>query len=502
MRTRRRPRAGPVAGVALAVWLAPAEPLAAQLSAGFSVASFQLNLSNPGARSLGMGGAFTARADDATAAYANPAGLMTLPRPELSFEGRSATFRLPLVAAEPVVNGFSASTDAGDRVLLEGTSAAAPLGSPDATDATASFLSLVLPRRPWTFAVFRHQLAKLEATSGVTPLPPVTTTGAFDFFQATSGETRTRARVDVAGYGFAVARSIGPRMSLGVTLIHNEALLDAQRSSTVVETIPDVRGDPQPRRFDFASSVRGEDSDLTVNLGVRVQPGNLWTFGASYREGASFALAELETIEDFEGPTLFRSLPAADFRLPDVLSAGAAVDASRNLIVSLEWDRVRYSRLRGPAAVPVWLANYLAMEPDAIDRLGRFSVDDADELRAGLEYSFWRHRLVPAIRFGVWYDPEHKVRFESSVDCPEPAVRRENVLVCLVDQDFSPDVQGKVEDAAVANSLELLFPRGEDDLHLTGGFGIVVRNRLQLDAAVDWVSGDRYTLSLSGIVHF
>jgi hypothetical protein len=29
---------------------------------------------NPGARSLGLGGAFVALADDATAAYANPAG--------------------------------------------------------------------------------------------------------------------------------------------------------------------------------------------------------------------------------------------------------------------------------------------------------------------------------------------------------------------------------------------------------------------------------------------
>ena len=45
--------------------------------------SFQLSLSNPGARSLGFGGAFVAIADDATAAWANPAGLVQLARPEL-----------------------------------------------------------------------------------------------------------------------------------------------------------------------------------------------------------------------------------------------------------------------------------------------------------------------------------------------------------------------------------------------------------------------------------
>nr|HRC87947.1 UPF0164 family protein [Thermoanaerobaculia bacterium] len=40
--------------------------------------TFKFNLSTPGARSLGLGGAFLALADDATAAYSNPAGLTNL----------------------------------------------------------------------------------------------------------------------------------------------------------------------------------------------------------------------------------------------------------------------------------------------------------------------------------------------------------------------------------------------------------------------------------------
>ncbi|MGB5658326.1 MAG: UPF0164 family protein [Thermoanaerobaculia bacterium] len=53
------------------------------------------SLANPGARSPGLGGAFTALADDATAALANPAGLDQLAEPEVSVEGRqrSATAR-------------------------------------------------------------------------------------------------------------------------------------------------------------------------------------------------------------------------------------------------------------------------------------------------------------------------------------------------------------------------------------------------------------------------
>jgi long-subunit fatty acid transport protein len=49
-------------------------------------AAFQFNFNNPGSRAAGMGGAFISQADDATAAYANPAGLVNLVIPEASME--------------------------------------------------------------------------------------------------------------------------------------------------------------------------------------------------------------------------------------------------------------------------------------------------------------------------------------------------------------------------------------------------------------------------------
>src|SRR5919198_5041141 len=53
---------------------------------------FQFNFNNPGARALGMGGAFLAVADDATAVVTNPAGLPTLQRPEMSAEVKFTKF--------------------------------------------------------------------------------------------------------------------------------------------------------------------------------------------------------------------------------------------------------------------------------------------------------------------------------------------------------------------------------------------------------------------------
>src|SRR3954453_7227001 len=64
-------------------------PLAAQNTDIESLSGLQFNFGNPGARSLGMGGAFLGLADDASAAEANPAGLTILRKPEVSVEARN-----------------------------------------------------------------------------------------------------------------------------------------------------------------------------------------------------------------------------------------------------------------------------------------------------------------------------------------------------------------------------------------------------------------------------
>ena len=62
-------------------------PALAQTTSGLNAGS-QFDFSLPGARSLSLGGAFVALADDATAVWGNPAGLTILTRPEVSVEGR------------------------------------------------------------------------------------------------------------------------------------------------------------------------------------------------------------------------------------------------------------------------------------------------------------------------------------------------------------------------------------------------------------------------------
>src|SRR5688500_13393226 len=75
-----------------------------------------------GARAYGMGGAFLARADDATAASWNPAGLSYLRRPELSLVGARTSF-----AAEEVRPGGFVTTESGSGRVADFVAATHPV---------------------------------------------------------------------------------------------------------------------------------------------------------------------------------------------------------------------------------------------------------------------------------------------------------------------------------------------------------------------------------------
>ncbi len=114
-------------------------PLAAQNVDIEALSGLQFNFGNPGARSLGMGGAFLGLADDASAAEANPAGLTILRKPEVSLEVRNyleqqlftTTGTFPDVVRTPF-------THHSDRAVL-------------------SFASFVYPVKNFTFGAYFHE---------------------------------------------------------------------------------------------------------------------------------------------------------------------------------------------------------------------------------------------------------------------------------------------------------------------------------------------------------
>ena len=84
--------------------LVSAAPAAAQVESAL-LSKITFNLTNPGGKSLAMGGAFTAIADDATAAIANPAGLGLLSSVEVGISGKRSDDVIGLVTARSTASG-------------------------------------------------------------------------------------------------------------------------------------------------------------------------------------------------------------------------------------------------------------------------------------------------------------------------------------------------------------------------------------------------------------
>ena len=94
------------------------------------------------------------------------------------------------------------------------------------------------------------------------------------------------------------------------------------------------------------------------------------------------------------------------------------------------------------------------------------TVDDGDELRIGAEYVFVKTTPIVAVRGGVWFDPDHRLR----------ATEDANVVVTA------------------------LRPPGEDEVHVAAGVGLVFK-KMQLDLGAD-LSERVDTVSLSLIFKF
>src|SRR5256885_15298657 len=127
-------------------------PLAAQNTDIESLSGLQFNFGNPGARSLGMGGAFLGLADDASAAEANPAGLTILRKPEVSLETRNYQ--------EKQVFTTSGTFPDIPRTAFSHYSQRADI----------SFASFVYPVKNFTLGVYYHEPLRNEVSRQVVPV--------------------------------------------------------------------------------------------------------------------------------------------------------------------------------------------------------------------------------------------------------------------------------------------------------------------------------------------
>ncbi len=406
--------------------------------------SLELSFSNPGARSMGFGGAFVALADDATAAFANPAGLVQLTRREISIEGRLWSTSTPFteggrLTGEPT--GIGLDTVAGLRVAEI---------SEDLAD--VSFLSYVYPRKRWALAFYRHQLARTESfseTQGFFADPPLSPR-TVDF--------RRDIDFDIVTHAAAVAYRVNECLSLGVTLSYfrADATLLTESYAPLDVSLPEGlfgRNVYPPEALVEMDLTTSDDTSFGFGLGALWRLSPRWSAGVSYRQGPELSGGATEVFgpasEDDPPGTVF-VLDTNNAQLPDVFGLGAAYrSASGRLTVAFEWDRVEYSSIVD------------SLGEDAADA----RLDDGDELHLGAELVFPGKAAI-ALRAGVWLDPDHRIRFAEGTNALGRAI----------------------------------FRAGDDELHFALGAGVAF-DRIQIDAAVDF-SDLADTVSLSAIYSF
>jgi long-chain fatty acid transport protein len=370
----------------------------AQTDAGTSAIQFNVfNLSAPGARSLGMGGAFIGLADDATSAYANPAGLTTLTRPEVSVEARNWS-------------SSQVFTDRGRRFgtpsqMGVDTISGLQNGETSGSISGLSFFSAVYPDKHgnWTLALYRHELAHFRVGFD--------TQGAIINDLIRISPSRNSVNLSLLNLVLAAGFHITDGLSAGAGISRYELSLN---SLTQLYGIPGSLFAPPsyaPLNVEVSEIQKGHRVAFGFNLGLKWQASTAWQLGATYRQGPGFDF----TARAEKGPAgtpQFESARTARFKAPGVWGLGVAYQPPRTTATfTLDYVRVQYSALaKGFTSI------FAAFSPPDDPR--NFRVPDANELHIGVEYIFPKIFKLPktmgqlAARVGAWRDPAHQVRYE------------------------------------------------------------------------------------------
>jgi hypothetical protein len=357
----------------------------------------RFNFGNPGARALGMGGAFIGRADDASAAEANPAGLTAIADPEFTVELRSSRYRAAYATG-----------------LLN---AAAPLGQTNVGNTTSglSFASFAIPWRNFAFAGYYHEPLRYEQR-GTTDR----TAGSMylrDGVPSVIGEYPGDFGIDYTSrtYGLGAAWH-WKKLSLGATARYQTLSPRSFYNSYDVDySTPDFHRKPT---LIFGYTSDEGQSAMAYSAGFKWSSKySRFNVGGVYKSGASFRITECFTDVEFGLPAdcLSQRLHA-----PDQLGVGVSVMPKANIPVMLSADvvRVRYSNL-----MEGWNEVFSPCVVDPGPCVGQtassigYDIPDATEVHLGAEWiigNFRKHSVPFVVRAGWWRDPEHSIRFRGT----------------------------------------------------------------------------------------
>ena len=324
------------------------------------IANVPFDLLPPGARSLGLAGAFTAVADDATAAEANPAGLSILTRPEISVHGRHTSFDLTNYNGDAIYADYYDGQNVDPFPLYNKAS--------DSTNAVA-FASYVHPFEHGAVSVYYQNTGRIEADSthfGESRYSGPGT-GFNDFFTFENDVDLTAESL-----GLSAAYRFNDFLAIGGSLRYSRLSIDSI-SRTSSDFLFDLELQPNGTintagisdTISFQRSVDDDDSDVTFNIGILFNPQGRFSAGIVYKDGGTYDLDaqaafdvqlsctfapaqnqncgnEGESVSFVDSGSLSRK---TRIELPDVINVGFAFRPTDTWLVSFDIHHTRFSQL-------------------------------------------------------------------------------------------------------------------------------------------------------------
>lgn len=420
------------------ILLLQALPAAAQVDEE-SFQQMEFNFVPPGARATAMGGSFIALADDATAAITNPAGLLALIKPEISFELKALDHRVDRLAQTQSLSTLEPTQFGGNPV-------------------SPSFISIVYPGHNWALGIFRHEYLNFEDeyTLERRPIP-----GTFFEFVPAVGS------VDILGdqYGLSFAlRTASLDWGVNVKFVRMKIQNSIQRTFS----------DPVLGPYATNEVVLDDtDSGLGFSLGF------LWHLSPKFQIGGS---AQFNPRMQFEDETLtvnnlisktstVTNVTNPSIGIPNLIGGGFAYRPLDALVVTADVLWVQLSRIFDQASVIY--QNGPNITPDL------FTIDDRLEVHAGLEYVLFLGETPLALRTGGFLVPQRRIHYQP-LGNPNPGGEE------AIDHGFDILYNGLPEDTNFGWSV---------------GLGIVLGGKIQLDVAYSLIK-TLHQFSASAVIRF
>lgn len=433
-----------------------------------ALAGISFNFGNPGARSLGMGGAFLGLADDASAAEANPAGLTILRKPEVSFEGRNWE-----VGQDTVVSGTFPTLERETFSQFSRRSEPA-------------FGSIVIPMKSMALALYYHQ--QVRYSNSATVLPLYDGSGNLvrqvpNFYLPRNGTPVTRQQcislanqhpedpyacleyrifpfltavdVDLKTYGVAGAWKFG-NLSLGLAGRYQKFNEGAFTYREDFEGNPNSIAVQATGELKDGNLVLKDQNKITFSGGFKWAMRENFSVGGVYKKGAEFTAP---TFVQNAGSDI-QKIADTKFHIPDIAGVGFSWRPLPVLTINVDGVHVYYSNL---------VDDFVSINTDVRSLHNAYTAKDVTEIHAGAEY-FFTTKIPFAIRAGYWRDPAHQVQYTGPLNSP----------------------------SRVASAI--LFPGSKDETHYSIGGGLAWP-KFQIDAAYE-TSDFNKVGSLSAVFRF